>query len=88
VDNFPGLTPQTPQNTTKTPIPPRLADGPRPQRLIQLSIGEIRRLLNLPRHDLHALYQGLRASVWRRRHQADARRRHFRRRLRLQTLTI
>lgn len=59
-----------------------------PLRLIRLSTGEIRRLLALPRHDPQALYQGLRWSAWRRAHQADARRRHYLRRLRLQTLQI
>jgi hypothetical protein len=56
--------------------------------LIRLSTAEIRRLINLPRHDPQALYQGLRASVWMRQEQAYARRCHFRRRLRRQSLTI
>jgi len=80
-------TANTPEHDKDTEITQPASDL-RPRPLIQLSIGEIRRLFNLPRHDLRALYQGLRASVWRRRHQADPRRRHFRRRLRLQTLTI
>jgi hypothetical protein len=57
-------------------------------RLIPLSIAEIRRLLNLPRHDPRILRHGLRWSVWRRHHQADARRHHIRIRLPLQSLMI
>jgi hypothetical protein len=56
--------------------------------MIPLTIGEIRRLLNLPRHDHQALDHGLYWSAWRRQHQGDARWHHFRRRLRLQTLQI
>jgi len=56
--------------------------------LIALSIAEVRRLFNLIGNDDHAIDQGLRWSVWRREHQADARRHHFTRRLRLQTLMI
>ena len=70
-----------PQNTT--PAPAR-----RPRRLIGLTIGEVRRLFNLPRHDRHAVDHGLYWSAWRREHQADARRHHFRRRLRLQVIQI
>jgi hypothetical protein len=60
----------------------------RPSRLIGLTIGEVRRLFNLPRHDRLAVDHGLYWSAWRRAHQADARRHHVRRRLRLQTLQI
>lgn len=56
--------------------------------LIRLSTAEIRRLINLPRHDPQALYQGLRASAWMRQEQACARRCHFRKRLRRQSLVI
>ena len=55
---------------------------------IALSIAEIRRLLNLIDKDDHAINQGLRWSAWRRAHQADTRRSHFTRRLRLQALMI
>jgi hypothetical protein len=55
---------------------------------MQLSTAEIRRLISLPRHDPQALYQGLRASVWMRQEQAYARRCHFRKRLRRQSLMI
>ena len=56
--------------------------------LIQLSTAEIRRLFNLPRRDIQAIYQGLRASAWVRQEQAYARRCHFRVRLRRQSLPI
>jgi hypothetical protein len=56
--------------------------------LIALSIAEIRRLFNLIDHDDHAVDQGLRWSAWRREHQADARRSHFKRRLKLQMQMI
>lgn len=60
----------------------------RTRRLIALSIAEIRRLFNLIDKDDQAIDHGLRASAWRREHQADARRHHFRRRLRLQMSEI
>ncbi|MEC3975301.1 hypothetical protein QMK34_08395, partial [Amycolatopsis sp. H20-H5] len=60
----------------------------RARHLVALSIAEIRRLFNLIDKDDHVIDQGLRASAWRRGHQADARRSHFRRRLRLQMLEI
>jgi hypothetical protein len=56
--------------------------------LIPLTIAEIRRLINLDRHDSDALNHGLRWSIFRRNHQAAARRAHVRRHLRLQTLVI
>lgn len=61
---------------------------PRPKTLIRLSTAEIRRLFNLPRNQQQALYQGLRASAWMRQEQARARRCHFRKRLRRQSLLI
>jgi hypothetical protein len=60
----------------------------RTRHLIILSIAEIRRLFNLIGKDDQAIDQGLRWSTWRREHQADTRRNHFKRRLRLQTLEI
>ena len=71
--------------------PPRIPTGDRPRpahRLIALSIGEIRRLFNLISRDDHAVELGLYWSEQRRSHQARARRHHFKRRLRLQTLQI
>jgi hypothetical protein len=60
----------------------------KPKNLIRLSTAEVRRLFNLPRRDLRAIYQGLRASAWIRQEQAHARRCHFRARLRRQSLPI
>lgn len=53
-----------------------------------LSVAEIRRLFNLIGHHDHVIDQGLRWSAWRREHQADTRRHHFTRRLKLQMQTI
>ena len=60
----------------------------RVRRLIALSIAEVRRLFNLLGSKDSIIEQGLRCSAWRREHQADARRHHFRRRLKLQALMI
>jgi hypothetical protein len=60
----------------------------RTRHLIALSVAEIRRLFNLIDTADHAIDHALRASAWRREHQANARRHHFRRRLRLQMLEI
>lgn len=61
---------------------------PRTRRLIALTLAEIRHLFNLADKDDHAINHGLHWSTWRREHQADARRHHFTRRLRLQMLEI
>jgi hypothetical protein len=53
-----------------------------------LSIAEIRRLHNLATTVNHGLDLGIYWSNLRRAHQATARRHHFRRRLRLQTMQI
>jgi hypothetical protein len=53
-----------------------------------LTIGEIRRLFNLIGQPDHAIHLGLHWSALRRRHQAEARRHHFKRRLRLQVMQI
>src|SRR2546430_1701838 len=58
------------------------------RRLITLTLAEIRRLLNLIPRGEHAIAHGLHWSIWRRRHQAEARRAHVRHRLHLQTLMI
>jgi hypothetical protein len=60
----------------------------RTRHLIVLTVAEIRRLFNLVDKDDQAIDHGLRWSAWRRGHQADARRHHFRRRLRLQMSEI
>jgi len=57
-------------------------------RLAALTLAEIRRLLNLIHHGGHAITQGLHWSTWRRWHQAQARRAHVRRHMRLQALLI
>jgi hypothetical protein len=58
------------------------------RRLIALTLAEIRRLLPLIHNDEHAVNHGLHWSTWRRWHQAQARRAHVQRHLRLQTLMI
>jgi hypothetical protein len=58
------------------------------KRLIALTLAEIRNLLNVNRDDDHAIIHALHWSKWRRHHQADARRAHVRRHLRLQILMI
>ncbi|MEV5705874.1 hypothetical protein [Actinoallomurus sp. NPDC052274] len=58
------------------------------RRLIALSIGEVRRLFNLIDNDDHMVDQGLYWSIVRRAHQAEARRHHVKRRLRLQVIQI
>jgi hypothetical protein len=60
----------------------------RTRRLIALTVAEIRRLFNLADKDDQTIDHGLRWSAWRREHQADARRHHVRRRLRLQMSEI
>jgi hypothetical protein len=75
-DNPPG-TPTEPQTTP-----------PIHRRLIALTLAEIRRLLPLIHHGEHAITHGLHWSAWRRWHQAQARRAHVQRHLRLQTLMI
>src|SRR5664279_4910038 len=58
------------------------------RRLIDLSLAEIRRLLNTVIHHENPVSHALHWSNWRREHQTQARRSHFVRRLRLQTLMI
>jgi hypothetical protein len=62
--------------------------GPRTRRLAALTVAEVRRLFNLIGLTRIAIDQGLHWSIWRRAHQAEARRHHFRRRLRLQMIQI
>jgi len=64
-------------------------DTPPPihKRLIALTLAEIRRLFNLIPTE-SAIAHGLHWSTWRRRHQADARRAHIQRHLRLQMQMI
>jgi SRSO17 transposase len=84
---------EQPNQQGKPPDAPTEPETPSPvQRihrpLIALTLAEIRRLLNLIHRGEHAIARGLRWSTWRRRHQAEARRAHVRRRIRLQTLMI
>lgn len=58
------------------------------RRLIALSLAEIRRLLNHARSSEREILHALNWSIFRRWHQAQARRAHVRRHLRLQTLMI
>ncbi len=67
---------------------PQISKGCDWLRLIRLTTSEVRRLFNLIGKDDQAIYLGLRWSVWRREHQANARAHHFRRRLRLQAMQI
>lgn len=61
---------------------------PTHRRLIALTLAEIRRLLNLAHSSEPEIRHGLHWSIFRRWHQAQARRAHVRRHLRLQTLMI
>ena len=76
-----------PENQPGDPAEPATAP-PIHRRLIALTLAEIRRLLNLPHHGEHAIEHGLHWSTWRRGHQAQARRAHVRRHLRLQIIMI
>lgn len=58
------------------------------RRLIALTLAEIRHLLNRARTSEQEILHSLHWSIFRRWHQAQARRAHVRRRLRLQTLMI
>jgi len=56
--------------------------------MIPLTIAEIRRLFNLLGQAKRVIRHGLHWSTFRRRHQAEARRHHFRRRLKIQILAL
>ena len=73
---------KTPQDTHRSPVPAPA------HRLIRLTLAEIRRLFSLAGQPQDAIDRGLHWSRWRRRHQAEARWHHFRRRLRLQVLVM
>jgi hypothetical protein len=67
------------------------ADPPPPHKtryLIPLSVPEIRHLLHFADQGKHAILRALEWSLWRREHQGDARRRHYRRRLKTQALAL
>ena len=63
------------------PTPPR-------RRRIRLSLAEIRRLFNVRDQVKQIIHTAMRWSELRRRHQADARRHHFTRRLKIQYLAL
>jgi hypothetical protein len=79
-----GLTAQT----TRTDTVKDQNTATRRRRLAKLTVAEIRRLFSLIGKDDQAVDLGLRWSLWRREHQADARAHHFRRRMRLQIMQI
>ena len=60
----------------------------RPRRKIPLTVAEIRRLFNVRQLAKDAIEHALHWSCFRREHQADARRHHFRRRLKIQALAL
>jgi hypothetical protein len=62
---------------------------PRSRRcLIPLTLAEIRRLFNLRHQAKHVIHTAMTWSLYRRQHQAEARRHHFTRRLKIQTLAL
>ena len=56
--------------------------------MIPLTIAEIGRLFNVLGQAAEAIQHALHWATFRRRHQADARRHHFRRRLKIQALAL
>lgn len=56
--------------------------------MIPLTIAEIARLFNVLGQAAEAIQHALHWSHFRRRHQAEARRHHFRRRLKIQVLAL
>jgi hypothetical protein len=56
--------------------------------MIPLTIAEISRLFNVLGQATDIIRHALHWSTFRRRHQADARRHHFRRRLKIQALAL
>jgi hypothetical protein len=56
--------------------------------MIPLTIAEVRHLFNIIGHAAEAVRHALHWSGFRRRHQAEARRHHFRRRLKIQALAL
>jgi hypothetical protein len=76
-----------PHPRPEEPAPPDTRPVTR-RTLIPLTLAEIRRLLALAHRGEHAITHGLHWSTWRRSHQNQARRAHFRKRLHRQTLMI
>ncbi|HEY6793466.1 MAG TPA: hypothetical protein VI248_02150 [Kineosporiaceae bacterium] len=78
--NRPHPRPEQPPEPTARPVTRRT--------LIPLTLAEIRRLLALVHRGEQAIAHGLHWSTWRRSHQSQARRAHFRKRLHRQALMI
>lgn len=76
------------QDTKPAGPPPAPAPPPEPRHLIPLSVPEIRHMLHFADQGKRAITRALKWSLWRRAHQGDARRRHYRRRLRTQALAL
>jgi len=76
------------QQCTEAGIPPDLEFAPAAplQRRIRLTLAEIRGLFNNRNQEKQIIHTAMGWSVYRRQHQADARRRHFTRRLKVQYL--
>ena len=73
----------------QTAHPHQVATAPPPlRRRIRLTLAEIRRLFNVRDQAKHAIHTAMRWSTYGREHQADARKRHFRRRLKIQYLVL
>ncbi|MEU6040558.1 hypothetical protein ABZ801_34665 [Actinomadura sp. NPDC047616] len=77
-----------PADRQQPPQTPERAPRRQVRRLIALSVAEIRHLFNLIGKDDHAVKLGLYWSNLHRSHQAEARRHHFKRHLRLQIIQI
>src|SRR5947208_946515 len=73
-------------NTTTSPI--QLAPTPPLRRRIRLTLAEIRGLFNLRDQAKRVIHTAINWSTYRRQHQAEARRHHFRRRLKIQYLAL
>src|SRR4029450_13796070 len=58
------------------------------RRRIRLTLAEVRRLFNVRDQAKHIVHAAMRWSIYRREHQADAQRRHFRRRLKIQYVAL
>lgn len=58
------------------------------RRRVRPSLAEIRRLFNIRDQAKRVIHRAMEWSTYRREHQADARRRHFTRRLKIQYLAL
>jgi SRSO17 transposase len=73
-------------NTITSPTP--LAPTPPLRRRIRLTLAEIRRLFNVCYQAKQVIHTAMNWSTYRRQHQAEARRHHFTRRLKIQYLAL